>query len=171
LSGACGGSGFFTQATARFFLAAALALVFLPATLVFLTLARFGGFALLSLRSIAFGAALGVVFLAPAIFLLAATRIGEGARTGVALLVRKSAQDHAGTRRVRGPARTLRTALLSRCCGLRRRGSVLLLRSWTFVLASALADRATLHRLDHDRLRAAMGEALAHHALLDGSLQ
>jgi hypothetical protein len=71
-----------------------------PAALVFLALAGFAGFALLGLCHVTLGAALGVVFLAPAIFFLAAASIGKRAGAGVALLIGERAQHDAGARRV-----------------------------------------------------------------------
>ena len=112
-----------------------------------------------------------------AVLLLAAAGIGERVGARVALLVGQRAQHDAGAGRCRTPGagrgrpRALRPAQPDGGRG-RSRGAA----AWRRGRACCRGGRpgttaTTLHRLDHDRLRAAVGEALAHRALLDRTLQ
>ena len=164
------GHGLLAETATGLVLGDALALVLVAAALLVLALARFGGLAFLRLGGFALGAAAGLFLLRSAVLLLATARIRQGVGAGIPFLVGEGAQHDAGAGRIRGrtaaPAATLRRDLGHS----RSRGGRLWRRSLVLD-GSAGGDGATLDGLDHHRFRAAMGEALAHHALLDRALQ
>ncbi len=162
--------GLFAKAAAGLILGDALALVLVAATLVVLALAGLGGFALLRFGRIALGAATGFLFLGRTIHLLAAAGIGQCVGAGIAFGIGQGPQHHAGAGRA--GCRSATSGATLRCdLGRSRSRSRGLWRRSLLLDSSAGSDGTTLDRLDHHRLRAAMGEALAHHALFDGALQ
>jgi hypothetical protein len=160
--------GFLAETATGFFLGATLALVFLTAAGVFLGLAAFGGLTLFRFRGFAGGPAGGFLGLGLPVRILTTASVGEGMGTGITLLVGKRPQHHAGTRGISGRTLwTLALTLRGRTRGSRLLGSRLL---FTGRCCSG-HNRTALHRLDHDRLGAAMGEALTHRTLFDRPLQ
>ncbi len=165
-AGCVGGAGGLFAGTLACFLGDPEALLLiLAAAILLLALARLGGVAL-PLRGKFLLAALGSFLLGDAAgFLLAALGVGEGGGAGVTLLLAQRPQHDAGgsalgrarrrgcSRRHR-PRRSGGNRLAGRSRGCRRG-----------------TDDTTLHRLDHDLLRAAVGEALANRSLLDRTLQ
>ena len=162
--------GLFAKTAAGLILGDALALVLVAATLVILALAGFRSLALLRLGGLALGAAAGVVFLRRTILLLAAAGIRQRIGAGIAFGIGKRAQHDAGAGRIRTRSAASATTLRRDLGHGRSRGRSLGRRSLVLD-SSAWRDGTPLDRLDHHRLRAAMGEALAHHALFDGALQ
>ena len=136
------------------------------AALVFLALARFGGFALGLVDDLAALAAARLFLGDLALFGFAHARIGQRMGARDALFLGQRAQHDAG--RLRLPRRgAARGAALAAAAGFfarldRRRLGLGLGRS---------ADAAAFDLLDHDLLAAAMAEALAHHARLGARLE
>ncbi len=153
------------EPAARLFLGFALGVRLARETRLFFLLAGVGGGALLALSSLAFGSGLGLGLGAAAVFLLASAGVDQRAGAGFALFLGEGAQNHA--RRA-----TLRTRLM--LGGRRRRGrrggGRRRRRYRRLGLRLDLSARMPLDRLDHDRLGAAMGEALAHQASLRRAL-
>src|SRR5215831_19308232 len=143
----------------------ALGLVVVAATLLLLALARFGSFPFLLLAALALGAAPCLFFGDLALFGLAHAGIRQRVGARRALLLGERSQNHAGGLGCR-PRRPCPGAAAP-CRGRRRcRRRGLGLR-----FGFARPDHAPLHLLHHDRLGAAMAEALAHHTLLDAALR
>ena len=169
--GRCGRAAF-AQAALGLFLGAALGFCVVLAAGLFLALARFGGLALGALLRLALGAGARLDLGDAAFFLLAPLGVEQGAGAGLALLFRQGAQDDAGRARAGrlGGWRGAGTGAAGR--GLGGSGSSLdrggrrsgrrRLRLGRGGLGSA--EDAPLHLLDHDLLRAAVGEALPHDA-------
>ena len=166
------GRAAFAQAALGLFLGAALGFCVVLAAGLFLALARFGGLALGALLRLALGAGARLDLGDAAFFLLAPLGVEQGAGAGLALLFRQGAQDDAGRARAGrlGGWRGAGTGAAGR--GLGGSGSSLYrggrrsgrrrLRLGRGGLGSA--EDAPLHLLDHDLLRAAVGEALPHDA-------
>src|SRR5690606_29392563 len=125
---------------------------------------RLGSLALAALLLLALGTAARLFLGALAVLDLAALGILQGLQARVALVVGERTQHDAG-RALPARTATLRRPAALRLSRARRRrgGRCLRLSRSRLVLAFATRpDNATLHLLDHDRLRAAVGEALAH---------
>ena len=152
------------EPAARLFLGFALEIRFARETRLFFVLAGVGGGALLPLAGFALGSGLGLDFGAAAIFLLASAGVDQRAGAGFALVIGEGAQHHARRATLRA-----RLVLGGRRRG-RRRGGGRRRRDGRLGLRLDLSARVPLDRLDHDRLGAAVGEALAHHAGLRRAL-
>ena len=117
----------------------------------------------------------GLGLLAAAVLLFARARVGERAGARLALLLGQGAQDDAGLGRRDaargggrpGARRDGRGAAGAAAARPRRGGG----RRGRARGRLARSDDAALHLLDHHRLAAAVGKALAHRALLDRALQ
>src|SRR5829696_8640060 len=168
---AAGRQGLLAEAASGLVLGAALALVLLVAALLLVALAGLGGGALAGVAGLALGAALRFLLGVTAILLLADAGVGEGVGARIALRIGQRAQHHAGRarRRRRGGLRLRRgsragSGRTPRWRGGSGRGGI------RRVLPDRRADTALL-RLDDDRFRAAMREALPNRVLLGRPLQ
>ena len=106
-----------------------------------------------------------------AILLLADAGVGEGVGAGIALRS-DSVRSTTPVGRAAGAVAACGCAgAAAPAVGARRRRGAQRPRRHAARPSRPPGRGTALHRLDHDRLRAAMREALAHHVLLDGPLQ
>ena len=135
------------------------------AAIVFVALARFGGFALGLVDDFAALPAARFFLGDLALFGFAHARIGERVGARDALFLGQRAQHDAG--RLRRFGRAAAGAAFGAAARLRAR----LDRRRLGLGLGRCADRAAFDLLDHDLLAAAMAEALAHHARLGARLE